>query len=64
MRPRGMTQPQLYRARGDAENASDELKKQLGLGGFVTEGLMRTAIMARLNEQEHGRCHHKMVTLR
>ena len=64
MRPRGMTQPQLCRARGDTENASDELKKQLGLGGFVTQGLMRTAIMARLNEQEHGRCHHKMVTLR
>ena len=64
MRPRGMTQPQSYRARGDAENASDELKKQSGLGGFVTQGLMRTVIMARLNEQEHGRCHHKMVTLR
>lgn len=59
-----MTQPQLYRERGDAENASDELKKQLGLGGFVKQDIGRTATMARLNERERGRCHHRMVTLR
>ncbi len=40
---------QLYRDRGDAENAFDELKNQWGWGGFVTQDLGRTAIMARLN---------------
>ena len=45
----GQALAQLYRERGDAENALDELKNQWGWGGFVTQDLQRTAIMARLN---------------
>lgn len=38
---------QLYRDRADAENVNDELKNQWGWGGFTTDSLDRTAIMAR-----------------
>ena len=40
---------QLYRDRGDMENAVDEMKNQWGWGGFVTQDLKRTRIMARMN---------------
>ena len=39
----------MYRERADAENALDELKNQWAWGGFVTQDLQRTAIMARLD---------------
>ena len=38
---------QLYRDRADAENVNDELKNHWGWGGFTTDDLERTAIMAR-----------------
>jgi hypothetical protein len=38
---------QLYRDRADAENVNDELKNHWGWGGFTTDELDRTAIMAR-----------------
>ena len=43
------TVAQLYRDRGDMENAVDEMKNQWGWGGFVTQDLKRTRIMARMN---------------
>ena len=43
------TVAQLYRDRGDMENAADEMKNQWGWGGFVTQDLKRTRIMARMN---------------
>ena len=39
---------QLYRDRGDTENAFDELKNQWGWGGFTTQDLKRTQITARM----------------
>ena len=39
---------QLYRDRGDCENIFDELKNQWGWGGFTTQDLKRSGIMARL----------------
>ena len=39
---------QLYRDRGDAKNAFDELKNQWGWGGFTTQDLKRTQITARM----------------
>ena len=39
---------QLYRDRGDAENAFDELKNQWGWGGFTTQDLKRTQVTARM----------------
>ena len=44
------TLAQLYRDRGDAENAFDELKNQWGWGGFTTQDLKRTQITARMTE--------------
>lgn len=38
---------QLYRDRADSENINDELKNHWGWGGFTTDDLDRTAIMAR-----------------
>ena len=38
---------QLYRDRADAENVNDELKNHWGWGGFTTDDLDRTGIMAR-----------------
>ena len=38
---------QLYRDRGDAENAFDELKNQWGWGGFTTKDLLRCQVAAR-----------------
>lgn len=38
---------QLYRDRGDCENAFDELKNQWGWGGFTTHDLARSRLMAR-----------------
>ena len=43
-----LTLAQLYRDRGDAENAFDELKNQWGWGGFTTQDLKRTQITARM----------------
>ena len=43
------TVAQLYRDRGDMENAVDEMKDQWGWGAFVTQDLKRTRIMARMN---------------
>ena len=37
---------QLYRDRGDAENAFDELKNQWGWGGFTTHDLKRCLLTA------------------
>ena len=37
---------QLYRDRGDAENAFDELKNQWGWGGFTTHDLQRCRLTA------------------
>ena len=37
---------QLYRDRGDAENAFDELKNQWGWGGFTTHDLKRCRLTA------------------
>jgi len=39
---------QLYRDRGDCENAYDELKNQWGWGGFTTRDLARCGLMARI----------------
>jgi len=39
---------QLYRDRGDCENAFDELKNQWGWGGFTTRDLARCRLMARI----------------
>ena len=39
---------QLYRERGDCENVFDELKNNWGWGGFTTEDIKRTRIMAQL----------------
>ena len=39
---------QLYRDRGDCENVFDELKNNWGWGGFTTEDIKRTRIMAQL----------------
>lgn len=39
---------QLYRDRGDCENAYDELKNQWGWGGFTTHDLARCELMARI----------------
>ena len=43
-----LTLAQLYRDRGDAENAFDELKNHWGWGGFTTQDLKRTQITARM----------------
>ena len=43
-----LTLAQLYRDRGDAENAFDELKNQWGWGGFTTQDLKRTQVTARM----------------
>ena len=43
-----LTLAQLYRDRGDAENALDELKNQWGSGGFTTQDLKRMQITARM----------------
>ena len=43
-----LTLAQLYRDRGDIENAFDELKKQWGWGWFATLNLKRTQITARM----------------
>ena len=39
---------QLYRDRGDCENAYDELKNQWGWGGFTTHDLARCELMTRI----------------
>ena len=39
----------LYRERGDCENIFDEMKNQWGWGGFVTQDMKRTAIVAGLS---------------
>jgi hypothetical protein len=41
-----LTIAQLYRDRGDAENAFDELKNQWGWGGFTTQDLARCRLSA------------------
>lgn len=46
-----LTLAQHYRDRAAAENNFDELKNQWGWGGFVTQDLKRTQIMARLTAQ-------------
>ncbi len=43
-----VTLGQLYRDRGDCENAFDELKNQWGWGGFTTHDLARCQLMARI----------------
>ena len=43
-----ITLGQLYRDRGDCENAFDELKNQWGWGGFTTHDLARCQLMARI----------------
>jgi hypothetical protein len=42
---------QLYRDRATSENHFDELKNQWGWGGFVTQDLKRSQIMARIIAQ-------------
>ena len=42
-----ITLGQLYRDRGDSENAFDELKNQWGWGGFTTQDPHRCQLMAR-----------------
>ena len=37
----------LYRERADSENPIDELKRQWGWGGFVTQDLLRCQVAAR-----------------
>jgi hypothetical protein len=37
----------LYRERADSENTIDELKRQWGWGGFVTQNLLRCQVAAR-----------------
>ncbi len=39
---------QLYRDRGDCENVFDELKNHWGWGGFTTQDIKRTTVMARM----------------
>lgn len=46
-----MTIAQLYRDRATSENHFDELKNQWGWGGFVTQDLKRSQIMARIIAQ-------------
>lgn len=46
-----MTIAQLYRDRATSENHFDELKNQWGWGGFVTQDLKRSQIMARITAQ-------------
>src|SRR5258708_22564781 len=41
-----VTLGQLYRDRGDCENAFDELKNQWGWGGFTTHDLKRCRLLA------------------
>ena len=41
-----VTLGQLYRDRGDCENAFDELKNQWGWGGFTTQDLKRCRLLA------------------
>ena len=43
------TVAELYRGHADVENAFDELKNQWDWGGFITQDLNRTRIMARMN---------------
>ena len=45
-----LTLAQLYRDRGDVENAFDELKNQWGWGGFTTHDFKRTQITARMTQ--------------
>jgi hypothetical protein len=42
-----LTLARLYRERADCENAIDELKRQWGWGGYVTEDLLRCQVAAR-----------------
>jgi hypothetical protein len=42
-----ITLARLYRERADRENALDELKRQWGWGGFVTQDLLRCQVAAR-----------------
>lgn len=42
-----LTLAQLYRDRGDCENAFDELKNQWGWGGFTTRDMKRCQLIAR-----------------
>ena len=44
---------QLYRDRATSENHFDELKNQWGWGGFVTQDLKRSQIMARVTAQAY-----------
>ena len=46
-----LTIAQLYRERASSENHFDELKHQWGWGGFVTQDLKRSQIMARITAQ-------------
>lgn len=46
-----LTIAQLYRDRAISENHFDELKNQWGWGGFVTQDLKRSQIMARITAQ-------------
>ena len=46
-----VTIAQLYRGRAISENHFDELKNQWGWGGFVTQDLKRSQIMARIVAQ-------------
>ncbi len=43
-----VTLAQLYRDRGDSENAFDELKNHWGWGGFTTRDLKRCRLLARI----------------
>ena len=45
------TTAQLYRDRATSENHFDELKNQWGWGGFVTQDIKRSQIMARIIAQ-------------
>ena len=40
--------PKHYRDRGDAENGFDELKNQLGWGGYTSRSLAPSRLMANL----------------
>ena len=42
-----LTLARLYRERADSENILDELKRQWGWGGFVTQDLLRCQVAAR-----------------
>ena len=48
-----LTIAQLYRDRATSENHFDELKNQWGWGGFVTQDLKRSQIMARITAQSY-----------